>query len=140
MGFSSFDLIITLWNTDWYWEAYLYTHFKLILSIEKCNDWHMNRTVRSHALNAIYMCLGLFSPYHVRQKNYRFITLLTIQNRISRFVTVFLTLHQSELVFGHTFTYTESSWTFKSSISHMIENQNDFLTTYPIFMSYTVPV
>ena len=67
IGFSSFDLIITLWNADWYGEAYLYTHFKLILSIEKCNDWHVNQTVRSHALNAIYMCLGLISPYHVRK-------------------------------------------------------------------------
>ena len=67
IGFSSFDLIITRWSADWYWETYLYTHFKLILSIEKCNDWHVNQTVRSYALNAIYMCLGLFSPYHVRK-------------------------------------------------------------------------
>ena len=67
IGFSSFDLIITLWSVDWYWETYLYTHFKLILSIEKYNDSHVNQTVRSHALHAIYMCLGLFSPYHVRK-------------------------------------------------------------------------
>ena len=30
IGFSNFDLIITLRNVDWYWETYLYIHFKLI--------------------------------------------------------------------------------------------------------------
>ena len=110
-----------------------------IWGIKKYNNSHVNQTVRPHALHAIYICWGRCSPIHLEQ-NYRFIIFLIIQNRISRPNTVFLTLYQPEIVFSHTFNHTESSWTLKTSSPHVVENQNDFLVTYPIFMSYTVLV
>ena len=57
IGFSSFDLIITLWIEDWDWETK--NICTLILIIEKYNDPHVNQTVRSYALHTIYIFIDL---------------------------------------------------------------------------------